>query len=113
MDSPLTRKKEDAVRGLWTEFEWALERATDVVTIGHSLNDAVLVDRLRGVDARLVVGSPEPVGDEKERLLGLLPEAEATHIEVVREDDGDVSLVSVSPLTLRSPWKGPKVEHLA
>ena len=77
--------RDSLVRTLWDEFDTALDGATHVLVIGHSLHDPALVGRLADLPAfsRLAVGLfgyPGPAKNQlivdeltKERIQALLP----------------------------------------
>jgi len=77
------------VQSLWDEFDIALEGATHVIVLGHSLHDAALVSRLREASRSCKVavslfGLPGQHGKltveraAKKRIRGLLPSLSAS-----------------------------------
>jgi hypothetical protein len=65
---------EPAIRDLWGEFDLALQQATHVLVLGHSLHDPVLVRHVRSVGKRLAVCVlPNLPGEELTRIQETLP----------------------------------------
>ena len=65
-----------AIKALWSEFDKALGQASHVLVLGHSLNDAVLVDHVRtraGGARKAVTVLPEATDEERMRLAQLIP----------------------------------------
>jgi hypothetical protein len=66
-----------AIRVLWHEFRQALQQATHVLVIGHSLNDPTLVEAINASSARKAVSSLSSHDDtETLRLKHLIPTAD-------------------------------------
>lgn len=62
-----------AIQALWNEFDTALQQATHLLVLGHSLHDPVLVDHIGRSGARKAVTVlPEADAAEKERLSELI-----------------------------------------
>jgi hypothetical protein len=65
------------IRVLWHEFRQALQQATHVLVIGHSLNDPTLVEAINASSARKAVSSLSSHDDtETLRLKHLIPTAD-------------------------------------
>ncbi|HEX6205254.1 MAG TPA: SIR2 family protein [Solirubrobacterales bacterium] len=73
--------RDAAVQQLWDEFDKALEMATHVLVLGHSLHDAALVQRLAAAEATVGIclntqdGTFDFGEDEITRLANSLPHA--------------------------------------
>ena len=65
----------EIVAELWREFDLAIKSAPNVLVLGHSLHDRMLVERLQGLGPaqKLAVSAFSP--DDQKRITELLPDA--------------------------------------
>ncbi len=83
------------VDAIWAELDGALETATHILVIGHSLNDRHLVSKLRAnsVHARLAVGVLSPAESEK-AVMKQLPGARVVKLEFASPISADMKTLS-------------------
>jgi hypothetical protein len=67
---------EATVATLWADFDKLLAGASHVLVLGHSLNDAILVKRLREARAEIVLVTPHP-----DKYLDRIPGAAGVSME--------------------------------